>query len=217
MAVARTLYTLIGDLVGSRQVPDRSAVQTALHVALDEVNDHLAPAQRFEPTVGDEYQGACTTLADAARAALLVRLALLPVADARCGIGHGELTVHDATRRPLLQDGPGWWSARPGPRVHGRTERSGGPAGAGRLWAVPETQQAPTDSTRTTLDTVAVATDERETLETGLVFRSVGYQGVELPGVLVSRNHLGNGGNHLSPGQHLSVPRTAAQARACIW
>jgi LysM repeat protein len=33
-------------------------------------------------------------------------------------------------------------------------------------------------------------------------------------GVLVSRNHLRNGGNHLSPGQHLSVPRTAAQARA---
>ncbi|MBV8064635.1 MAG: NADP oxidoreductase, partial [Actinobacteria bacterium] len=29
----------------------------------------------------------------------------------------------------------------------------------------------------------AVATDERETLECGLVFRSVGYRGVELPGV----------------------------------
>jgi LysM repeat protein len=33
-------------------------------------------------------------------------------------------------------------------------------------------------------------------------------------GVLVSRNHLRNGGNHLSVGQHLSVPKTAAQARA---
>jgi LysM repeat protein len=33
-------------------------------------------------------------------------------------------------------------------------------------------------------------------------------------GVLASRNHLKNGGNHLSLGQHLSVPKTAAQARA---
>ncbi|MGN6575708.1 MAG: SatD family protein [Nocardioides sp.] len=112
MVTPRNVYTLIGDLVGSRTVPDRSAVQGALHVALDEVNAHLTPQQRFEPTVGDEYQGACSTLADAARAALLVRLALLPLVDARCGIGHGEVTVHDATRRPLLQDGPGWWAAR---------------------------------------------------------------------------------------------------------
>ncbi|MEO6414141.1 MAG: LysM peptidoglycan-binding domain-containing protein [Pedococcus sp.] len=33
-------------------------------------------------------------------------------------------------------------------------------------------------------------------------------------GVLASRNHLKNGGNHLSLGQRLSVPKTAAQARA---
>jgi LysM repeat protein len=33
-------------------------------------------------------------------------------------------------------------------------------------------------------------------------------------GVLASRNHLKSGGNHLSLGQRLSVPKTAAQARA---
>ena len=33
-------------------------------------------------------------------------------------------------------------------------------------------------------------------------------------GVLASRNHLRGGGNHLSIGQRLSVPKTAAQARA---
>ncbi len=33
-------------------------------------------------------------------------------------------------------------------------------------------------------------------------------------GVLASRNHLKNGGNHLALGQRLSVPKTAAQARA---
>jgi hypothetical protein len=107
-----TLYTVIGDLVGSRAVPDRSAVQQALNEALDAVNDAVPVAQPFEPTVGDEYQGACATLPGAVLAAVLVRLTLLPVVDARCGIGYGAVTVHDADRRPLLQDGPGWWAAR---------------------------------------------------------------------------------------------------------
>ena len=106
------LHTVIGDLVGSRQVADRAGVQLALQAALDAVNEHLDPAQPFEPTVGDEFQGACATLSDAVLSGLLVRLALLPVVDSRCGLGAGEVTVHDASRRPLLQDGPGWWAAR---------------------------------------------------------------------------------------------------------
>ena len=121
------LYTVIGDLVGSRTAPDRSALQDALGAALEAVNRGIHPAQPFEPTVGDEYQGACLSLADAARASLLVRLALLPGGDTRCGLGHGEVTVHDPSRRPLLQDGPGWWTARSaiesleGGRGHRRT------------------------------------------------------------------------------------------------
>lgn len=106
------LFTVIGDLVGSRVVPDRAAVQQGLNDALDAVNRSVSVAQPFEPTVGDEYQGACATLPGAVLAALLVRLSLLPLVDARCGIGYGPVTVHDATRRPLLQDGPGWWAAR---------------------------------------------------------------------------------------------------------
>lgn len=107
-----TLYTVIGDLVGSRQVPDRAAVQRALQDALDGVNRSVPVLQAFEPTVGDEFQGACATLHDAVLAALLARLALLPLVDARSGIGHGSVTVHDAAHTPLLQDGPGWWAAR---------------------------------------------------------------------------------------------------------
>ena len=130
------LYTVIGDLVGSRVVADRSALQSSLGEALDAVNAHLAPRQRFEPTVGDEYQGACLSLADAARASLLVRLALLPTGDTRCGLGYGEVTVHDSTRRPLLQDGPGWWAARAAieqverARSHRRTAFSGPGSGS---------------------------------------------------------------------------------------
>jgi hypothetical protein len=103
---------VIGDLVGSRGLPDRGQAQENLGWALDEVNELLSPTQPLEPTVGDEFQGGFASLADAARAALLVRLMLLDVVDSRAGLGYGEVTVHDAHRRPLLQDGPGWWAAR---------------------------------------------------------------------------------------------------------
>ncbi|MDP3966640.1 MAG: SatD family protein [Nocardioides sp.] len=106
------MFTLIGDLVGSRDLPDRAGAQDLLAEALAAVNETLTPVQPLEPTVGDEVQGGFATLADATLAALLLRLGCLPVVDVRCGLGEGEVRVHDATRRPLLQDGPGWWTAR---------------------------------------------------------------------------------------------------------
>jgi hypothetical protein len=110
--MADPVYAVIGDLVGSRRVPDRAAAHRALTSALDEVNEALQPTHPFAVTTGDEYQGACLRLPDAVLAALLVRLTVLPVIDIRCGIGHGAVTVYDATRRPAVQDGPAWWSAR---------------------------------------------------------------------------------------------------------
>lgn len=144
------LYTLIGDVVGSRRLDDRAAAQERIGVALREVAPLVSPAQDLEATVGDEFQGAFTTVADAALAALLVRLALLPTVDVRCGLGHGEVTVHDEARRPLLQDGPGWWSAREALDVLSRprraTERTWyvGP-GAGRVNAFLLTRDALVD------------------------------------------------------------------------
>ncbi|WP_344154209.1 SatD family protein [Nocardioides koreensis] len=118
------MYTLIGDVVGSRRLDDRAAAQERIGAALHEVAGLVEAAQVLEPTVGDEFQGAFTTVADAALAALLVRLVLLPTVDVRCGLGHGEVTVHDGGRRPLLQDGPGWWSAREALEVLSRPRRS---------------------------------------------------------------------------------------------
>lgn len=107
-----TLVTLIGDLVGSRRLPQRAAVQRRVGEVLAEVNERRNPAQALEPTVGDEFQGAFSDVPAALLASLEVRLRLLPEVDVRCGLGFGEVTVHDADRRPLLQDGPGWWAAR---------------------------------------------------------------------------------------------------------
>lgn len=105
--------TLIGDLVESRAVDSRIALQHSVEDVLRAANELLDPQQRLEPTVGDEFQGAFRDPIAAARASLVIRLLLLKEADvdARFGIGWGEVTVF-ADRTPISQDGPGWWSAR---------------------------------------------------------------------------------------------------------
>ncbi len=106
------VFTVIGDLIGSRVATDRAAVHDALVTALDAVNGEVPHVQRLEPTVGDEFQGAYRSLGEAVTAALLVRLEALPLIDVRAGVGCGDLTVFDANREPRLQDGPAWWAAR---------------------------------------------------------------------------------------------------------
>ncbi|GAA1940363.1 SatD family protein [Nocardioides marmoribigeumensis] len=106
------MYAVIGDLVGSRQAGDRAAIHRALVAALAATNRLVPAEQELEPTVGDEFQGAYARLVDAAHAALLVRLHLLPQVDARAGIGQGDARTLDAARTPRIQDGPAWWAAR---------------------------------------------------------------------------------------------------------
>lgn len=106
------VFTLIGDLIGSRRVSSRGAVQDALGAALKQTAGLVPPIDRLEATVGDEYQGVFATLGDATLAALVVRLHLTGTVDTRCGIGAGEREVFGAARTPMLQDGPAWWSAR---------------------------------------------------------------------------------------------------------
>lgn len=106
---------LIGDIVGSRGHRDRHALHDRLREILGRVNQLLRPSQLLDVTVGDEFQGCFGTVAEATHASALIRLMLLTDeegADSRYGIGWGVVTVYDATRSPISQDGPGWWSAR---------------------------------------------------------------------------------------------------------
>jgi hypothetical protein len=119
------MYALIGDVVGSRDLPDRAGAQRRIAEVLAEVSAAAPGAQPLEPTVGDEFQGAYPTLGAATRVGLLVRLGLLPGIDVRVGIGAGEATVYDATRAPLLQDGPAWWAAREAISAMAGPRRSG--------------------------------------------------------------------------------------------
>lgn len=105
--------TLIGDLIGSREVSRRGWLHRALKGVLDRVNEITDPAQPLQPTLGDEFQGVFHTVNEAAHASLLIRLELLKAGevDTRFGLGYGSIApVSDQFPAPL--DGPGWWSAR---------------------------------------------------------------------------------------------------------
>ena len=100
--------TLIGDVVGSRTVADRAGAHRLLNQGLRDVADDAVDPPAF--TVGDEFQGAFTSVGLAIDAALSLRLAVAPEIDVRFGIGWGAVTMLDEAAG--IQDGPGWWAAR---------------------------------------------------------------------------------------------------------
>jgi hypothetical protein len=114
MADNDRLLTLIGDLVASKQHQDRRQLQRSLSGVLRRTNERMRPVQPLELTVGDEFQGGFADVASAALASLLIRLELLNIeqVDSRYGLGYGTVTVFNAERIPVSQDGPAWWSAR---------------------------------------------------------------------------------------------------------
>lgn len=110
MAEMKRRAALIGDIIGSRDSRDRSALHEALVAVLDEVNAAVEPEVQLHITAGDEYQGVFASVGQGLHAALLLRLRLLPLSDLRHGIGWGELTV--LQDEPRVEDGPAWWAAR---------------------------------------------------------------------------------------------------------
>lgn len=104
-------WVLIGDVVGSRNHPDRAALQRRLGEALAWTAAQVPTDHPPTVTVGDEFQAAYPTRADAFEASFWLHVCLLVDVRIRIGIGHGEITVDDG-RFPLGQDGPAWWVAR---------------------------------------------------------------------------------------------------------
>lgn len=101
---------LLGDVVGSRTAPDRSAVHRRLTAALDETNEAFSPLVALRVTAGDEFQGCFATVGEALAASLWLRLRLAPEVDLRHGVGWGPLVVLGES--PRVEDGPAWWAAR---------------------------------------------------------------------------------------------------------
>jgi len=105
-----SLATLLGDVVGSREAADRRALHARLTEVVAQVNATTDPVQPVVVRTGDEVQGAWERRGQAAHAALLLRLGLLPEVETRYGLAHGEVTA--LSEDGSVQDGPGWWLAR---------------------------------------------------------------------------------------------------------
>lgn len=102
----------IGDLIGSRDMNDRSSVQGRVHKAIDQVNEELAGslAAPIKLTGGDEWKvllGAPPLVAD-----VIDRISdALHPAQARWGIGWGKLAT-PLSRDVGTLDGPCFHNAR---------------------------------------------------------------------------------------------------------
>lgn len=101
---------LIGDLVASREAPDRLQLQRSVDSVLTVVNDMVGGRPAF--TIGDEFQARFPTLGEAVEASLQLHLRTVGLTRLRIGIGWGELMAEDPDRSPFAQDGPCWWRAR---------------------------------------------------------------------------------------------------------
>jgi hypothetical protein len=102
------------DIIGSRQLADRTGAQRAFDETIARVErDFSVATQGLRPTVGDEQQAIYPTLEAALGAILLLRLALPDGVEFRYGIGIGDVgTVPSAASAQGIADGPGWWAAR---------------------------------------------------------------------------------------------------------
>lgn len=105
------IAALIGDLVASREAPDRVALQDALNAALTYINATVPHIDPCIVTLGDEFQGTFAHPEHALAATALAQCHLGHGA-VRFGIGVGTRTIIDPDRIPFGQDGPAWWAAR---------------------------------------------------------------------------------------------------------
>lgn len=104
---------IICDLIASKRITDRGAVQAQLQRAMSTVNDAYASefASKFTITLGDEFQALLHPTPRLFE--LLDRLELETKGiDFRTGIGYGDITTAIDPERAIGADGSAYWNAR---------------------------------------------------------------------------------------------------------
>jgi len=102
---------VLADIVDSRRLEDRDAVQSRLEQILTATHrEHPFADEPMTPSVGDEFQAVYPSLETALASIMLIRLSLARPIDLRFGLGWGAVKSVDSQRH--IQDGPGWWAAR---------------------------------------------------------------------------------------------------------
>lgn len=147
------------DIIGSRQLADRTAAQRTLDETIAQVEEDLPLAVRpLRPTVGDEQQAVYPGLDEALTALLLLQLALPEGIECRFGLGIGPIGAVAAAGGDI-PEGPGWWAARDAiDHLHALQERR---APRARTWvAASEDQPAEVHATVRRTNAYLLARDE---------------------------------------------------------
>ncbi|WP_161980675.1 SatD family protein [Streptococcus sp. S784/96/1] len=104
---------IIGDVIDSKKLTTRSAVQDSLRLVLDDLNQVYADSlvSPFTLTLGDEFQALLHPHASVFQMIDSIRIKLYPVT-IRFGIGIGEIVTAINPLRSIGADGPAYWNAR---------------------------------------------------------------------------------------------------------
>lgn len=105
---------LIGDLVASRQAPDRRDLQHRLEAILQTLNTaSRPPVSPYTLTLGDEFQAVFDNADRVFEDIVQIMQALHPV-QVRFSLGLGEITTDLNFEQALGMDGPAFYRARDG-------------------------------------------------------------------------------------------------------
>lgn len=103
---------LIGDIIQSKQVADRSQLQESINNAFETIHERYPDLiqSKFTLTLGDEFQALLTPSKTIFK--LLDHLEMLIPVSFRFGLGYGTLTTDFNKDVSIGADGPAYWHAR---------------------------------------------------------------------------------------------------------
>ncbi len=106
-------FVIIGDIVDSKKIDNRSELQRRFNAILKGVNETYREeiASKFIITLGDEFQGVLRCGARLMEIIDAIEFQLYPVA-VRFGIGIGEITTEINAEMAIGADGPAYYNAR---------------------------------------------------------------------------------------------------------
>src|SRR5665647_1997112 len=106
-------FVIIGDIIDSKKVIDRSLLQDKLNSILKKINECFEQeiASNFIITLGDEFQGVLLSSKNLLKIIDLIDFQLYPV-KVRFGIGIGTISTKINKEMSLGADGPAYYNAR---------------------------------------------------------------------------------------------------------
>lgn len=109
----KSYIAIIGDIIQSKKIKDRSESQKILQTVLNDINKKYSEdiVSKFMITLGDEFQGLLNRGENIMNIITEIEVKIYPV-KIRFGVGIGEITTDINPDIPIGADGPAYYNAR---------------------------------------------------------------------------------------------------------